>query len=40
MAPERIAGLYSKLPAFRQLLQEYDPEGKFRNAFMNKYIFL
>jgi xylitol oxidase len=40
MAPERIAGLYSKLPAFRELLQEYDPEGKFRNAFMNKYIFL
>jgi xylitol oxidase len=39
MAPERIAGLYSKLPAFRELLQ-YDPEGKFRNAFMNKYIFL
>ena len=28
-----------KLPDFRQLLQHYDPQGKFRNAFLDKYIW-
>jgi alditol oxidase len=27
------------MPAFQQLLMKYDPNGKFRNAFLNKYIF-
>ena len=39
MAPERIKLLYKKLPEFRQLLQTYDPGGKFRNAFVDRYIF-
>jgi xylitol oxidase len=39
MAPERIKILYKKLPEFRQLLQTYDPGGKFRNAFVDQYIF-
>jgi len=39
MAPERIHVLYKKLPEFRQLLQTYDPGGKFRNAFVDQYIF-
>jgi xylitol oxidase len=39
MPPEHLQPLYEKLPGFRQLLQHYDPEGKFRNEFLNKYIF-
>jgi len=39
MHPERLQSLYPKLPEFRELLQSYDPSGKFRNAFLDKYIF-
>ena len=33
------ASLYAKLPDFQQLLRSYDPQGKFRNAFLDTYIF-
>ena len=39
MAPEQLQSLYRKLPEFRALLQHYDPQGKFHNAFLDKYIF-
>jgi len=39
MSPTRFEALYAKLPDFRRLLQHYDPQGKFRNAFLDKYIF-
>ena len=39
MPPARVQSLYEKLPDFRRLLQEYDPQGKFRNTFLNTYIF-
>jgi xylitol oxidase len=39
MAPERVQPLYVRLLDFRRLLQSYDPEGKFRNAFLDRYIF-
>jgi xylitol oxidase len=39
MAPGHLQSLYKKLPEFRQLLEQYDPTGKFRNSFLNKYIF-
>ena len=39
MSPARLQALYEKLPDFRQLLQQYDPQGKFRNKFLDKYIF-
>ena len=39
MSPERLQSLYAKLPEFRELLQTYDPSGKFRNAFLDTYIF-
>jgi xylitol oxidase len=39
MAPTRLQSLYKKLPAFRHLLQSYDPQGKFRNRFLDTYIF-
>lgn len=39
MPPEHLQSLYEKLPDFRGLLEHYDPDGKFRNAFLDKYIF-
>ncbi len=39
MSPDRLQSLYEKLPDFRQLLQRYDPHGKFRNEYLDKYIF-
>ncbi len=34
-----VASCYEKLPDFQQLLHEVDPEGKFRNAFLDDTIF-
>jgi xylitol oxidase len=39
MSPSRVQSLYEKMPAFQELLGQYDPDGKFRNAFLDKYIF-
>jgi alditol oxidase len=39
MPPERVRTLYTKLPDFQRLLGAYDPHGKFRNAFLDTYIF-
>jgi xylitol oxidase len=39
LPPARLPALYEKLPDFRQLLRDYDPPGKFRNAFLDTYIF-
>jgi xylitol oxidase len=39
MAPDSLQSLYEKLTNFRQLLDRYDPAGKFRNAFLDRYIF-
>jgi xylitol oxidase len=38
MAPERLPALYPKLPDFQRLLRAYDPQGKFRNAFLETYV--
>jgi alditol oxidase len=37
--PERLAALYERLPDFQELLRSYDPQGKFRNAFLDRNIF-
>ena len=37
--PAQLRPLYEKLPDFRDLLQSYDPHGKFRNAFLETYLF-
>ncbi|MDQ4076458.1 MAG: FAD-binding protein [Chloroflexota bacterium] len=39
MPPARLSSLYEKLPDFQQLLRSYDPQGKFRNAFLDTYIY-
>ncbi|GGH83322.1 xylitol oxidase [Pullulanibacillus pueri] len=38
-SPVKIQAHYEKMPAFQQLLQKYDPNGKFRNHFLDQYIF-
>lgn len=39
LSPARLQSLYPKLPDFQRLLQTYDPQGKFRNAFLDTYLF-
>ncbi|WP_163581470.1 FAD-binding protein [Gracilibacillus saliphilus] len=39
MTKEQVQPLYEKLADFQQLLEHYDPKGKFRNDFINTYIF-
>jgi len=36
---QRLGTLYEKLPDFQQLIQRYDPQGKFRNAYLDQHIF-
>jgi alditol oxidase len=36
---QRICKLYEKLPEFQRLLREYDPNGKFRNEYLDTVIF-
>jgi xylitol oxidase len=36
---ELIESRYPKLPEFRRLAQEFDSGGKFRNAFLDTYVF-
>jgi len=35
----RLHSLYERMPDFQALLRSYDPERKFRNAFLDRYIF-
>ncbi len=39
MPYRRMQSLYEKLPVFQQLLTTYDPEGKFRNDYLDSVIF-
>ena len=39
MAPSRLQSHYEKLPDFQALLARYDPNGKFRNAYLNRNIY-
>jgi xylitol oxidase len=40
MEPDRVQSLYGqRLSDFRALLLRYDPAGKFRNTFLDTYIF-
>jgi xylitol oxidase len=38
-SPAHLKSLYEKLPEFAQLSRKYDPQGKFRNEFLNTNIF-
>lgn len=39
MEPSKVQSFYGKLKNFQQLLKSYDPEGKFRNDYLDEYIF-
>ncbi|GAB3800218.1 FAD-binding protein [Spirosoma humi] len=39
MAPAQLQSRYEKLAAFKQIVQEYDPAGKFRNAFLQTNLY-
>jgi xylitol oxidase len=39
IAPAQLARLFPKLEDFKKVATEYDPKGKFRNAFLNMNIF-
>ncbi|MEM7538544.1 MAG: FAD-binding protein [Chloroflexota bacterium] len=39
-SPARIQSLYERMADFQVLAQTYDPIGKFRNAFLDEYIFV
>ncbi len=38
MSPDGLQPLYTKLPDFRHLMLECDPQGKFRNEFLERYV--
>jgi xylitol oxidase len=39
MPAEEVRSRYTKLPDFANLLRRYDPDGKFRNSFLDRYVF-
>jgi xylitol oxidase len=39
MPPAQLQSRYKRLSDFRELLRTCDPQGKFRNAFLDTYIF-
>ena len=39
ISPARLKELYVKLPDFKQLVKEFDPQGKFRNDFLSTNIY-
>ncbi len=39
LPPAQVQASYPLLPRFRELLNQYDPDGKFRNDFVERYIF-
>lgn len=39
MSPEAVRSSYERLPQFIALLERHDASGKFRNAFLDRYIF-
>lgn len=39
MSPSRLQSQYKKLDDFKKLIKEYDPEGKFRNEFLEQNLY-
>ncbi len=39
MAPAALQSKYERLADFKQLMRHYDPEGKFRNAFLDRHLY-
>ena len=39
MAPAKIRSQYEQMPEFLALLKQYDPQGRFRNAYLDANIY-
>jgi xylitol oxidase len=39
MPPKQLETRYERMQDFRNLLSQYDPQGKFRNAFLDLNVF-
>ncbi|MDZ7692453.1 MAG: D-arabinono-1,4-lactone oxidase [Balneolaceae bacterium] len=39
LSPKVLQSRYERIDDFRELISEFDPEGKFRNSFIDTYIF-
>lgn len=39
MSPTKLQSLFPKLQHFRKLAREYDPHGKFRNDYLDTYLY-
>ena len=39
MAPKQVQAAYPKMEEFKALLRSTDPEGKFRNGYLDRYVF-
>lgn len=39
LSPKVLASRYKRIEQFKKIAAEFDPKGKFRNEFLNKYIF-
>ncbi len=39
MSHDRIQALYPRMADFQKLARDFDPNGKFRNSYVDKYIF-
>jgi alditol oxidase len=38
LSPQTVAGRYPRFDDFRNLMHQYDPDGRFRNAFLDEYM--
>ena len=39
MSPKQVQAAYPKMEDFKTLQQSMDPEGKFRNGYLDRYVF-
>jgi alditol oxidase len=39
LPPAQVLASYERLPDFLELVHQYDPQGKFRNAFLSRYLW-
>jgi xylitol oxidase len=39
VSPETLRSRYEKMEDFENLIKQYDPQGKFRNQFLDKNVF-
>jgi xylitol oxidase len=37
--PRQLQSRYEKLPEFKNLLNQHDPRGKFRNEFLSRMLY-